>query len=425
MKNYVLEKDFEKAYNYYTAVGKFYLKSGEVVDDGEARLCRHTPNSHQILIDGVFVPFFTRSYSHAFSKRSAMSSLHIETHHMGTIYYCEHCGSMYDLASLSHSNGLCHCEMITCRYCGEILTDEDEKADGIHKACEVKEKAQTISYSTKPLPIFEDGENRSKKLHFGFELEVEPSDRYTTSSVGRREDIASEVWKILDGDLNGDGKKQVYFKMDGSLRESGLEIITQPKTLNYWVENEDKLKAVCDVVAGEKWRSHDGGNCGLHIHLDRAYFDGESAYHQAKMIFFVGMLWDDFLRLSRRDKGHTMYCERNIIESCDDWAIIKRSATDRRNAVNIQPQNTIELRFFRGSLIADTLIASMDIACALAKLSMHYKLSTLKEKTKEHGIALLYKFLSTDVGKAYFKRKFSDKTKILEAVEKFEQGGAM
>jgi hypothetical protein len=120
-------------------------------------------------------------------------------------------------------------------------------------------------------------------------------------------------------------------------------------------------------LVGLGYISHDGGQCGLHVHLSRAYLGPAGGQ---KLIFLTEAYHDEFFRFSRRtNPGWKNWCQRYLdhrptIEECHGIV-----GLDKYKAVNLLNSETIELRFFRGTLIYQTFLASIQMADTLADIA--------------------------------------------------------
>ena len=118
-------------------------------------------------------------------------------------------------------------------------------------------------------------------LFIGIELEVDGGDD--------PEECATEIKRVA-----GD---RLYFEHDGSLSWNGIEIISHPHTLSEFknIPWADVLKT-CESYG---YKSHDAGNCGLHIHMSRAFF-GQNNHEQrgnlSKLVWFYDKYYDELFK---------------------------------------------------------------------------------------------------------------------------------
>jgi L-rhamnose mutarotase len=236
--------------------------------------------------------------------------------------------------------------------CNSCYSDRygDDDDDGSNSSRDV-----IRSYNYKPTPKFfkvSDNDN----VYLGIELEVERGD----SSV-RHDDMA----KMIDNDF-------LYFKSDGSLSD-GFEIVTHPMTISYIKKHKNVWADILNLLRSNKYRSYHTRTCGMHIHISKNAFTTWHLYRFMK--FFVDN--SDFVtKISQRK-----------IENLDRWAALtdnpsesykeftqdrlmykakKKSGNDKRYlAVNLQNDNSVEIRIFRGTLNDSSFFKNIEFVQAL------------------------------------------------------------
>ena len=272
---------------------------------------------------------------------------------------CEDCGSEVPRDDLSDVGQLvyrwvcpnCVEECHTCNECGDVVeTLRDSMCEGcFERACDLVEDLLE-GYSYKPDHIFFGEGDR----FFGIELETEPRDEeYEDIEMVREvQDYVSE-W--------------AYLKHDGSLCDGGFELVTHPMTLEHHLEKF--TPELFKTIRGADYVSHTNGNCGLHIHISRTAFKSDLAI--VKLLEFVYGNYDNIVSKLGRRKEITRYCLENEISSCplSIDRIFESNSRERYHAINTQNSDTIELRFFRGTLIRDTFISAVQFADVLVNLA--------------------------------------------------------
>lgn len=187
-------------------------------------------------------------------------------------------------------------------------------------------------------------------LYLGFELEVDNTNE-------NNNDIARSV---LDEDIHN----MLHCEKDASVE---FEFISQPATLEYHKSmnyNEflfDNLKGKC--------QSHDAGTCGLHVHVNRNFFDDER-YKRLKTI--LEFFKEEIFIFSRRQSWNYEYA--NFGDKIAKKEITIKKSTDKKaygHSVWFNENNpkTLEFRMFRGTLIFETFIATLELVhniCILA-----------------------------------------------------------
>ena len=176
------------------------------------------------------------------------------------------------------------------------------------------------------------------------------------------------------------GDDRIVCKEDGSL-DDGCEIVTQPMSAAYHLAPLDDLggrrlwDTILDTCAEHGARSHNGGNCGLHIHVSRTWLDTDD-----KVTTFIRLIqghaaeWQVF---SRRHLDNMSYCSLDtdyqsgisLGDSPRDKRRKTRKKTGHHTAINCENRATVELRLWRGTLVKQTLRATIEATAALALIA--------------------------------------------------------
>lgn len=293
---------------------------------------------------------------------------------------CTDCGQWFTPDHISRSDAYhdicdnCADDWCTCANCGEVLRLDDAVYDG--EDCEyycsdcAPERSAVHEYGYKPDPIFgttdaDDGRlyYRGEALTFGIELECDDGE-----SVA---DAVSDIAGVTD---------RAYCKHDGSLSE-GYEIVTHPGTLA-WHRERFPWAEVCYASRSNGFRSHDTNTCGLHVHVGRDQLGVSSAKTAAKMALIMARLKDWFVRFSRRggESRWAAYLAPYKLPADDEEALDsvyqRLRSHGRYLAVNVQPGATVEVRIFRGSLVPETVLASIEL---VSNLTLYARDRTLEE----------------------------------------------
>lgn len=191
-------------------------------------------------------------------------------------------------------------------------------------------------------------------MFLGIELEVDYLD-----SVN---DLADDLMREF-------GYERLECKEDGSLSDDGLEIVSQPMTALYHL-NSDMWVRILDLVRQYGGKSHDAGDCGLHIHISRKFFKDHDAVYRLDRLFH--RFKDELVNFSRRtcfgycrlydDDLHEI---KDVAERKAKWEE-EKSWQDRYQAVNDKNTNTVEIRLWRGTLNDETFRATVEMTAALA-----------------------------------------------------------
>jgi len=284
------------------------------------------------------------NYSDRYNYYSVQGTTYCESCYEDNAYYCEDCDEYFN------NEDSCNCDNnLTSRCCRG-----SRQGVGVHE------------YNCKPDPIFK-GSNKHG-VYLGFELETE-----FTHGIDEASSYASTA---LDG--------VAYLKHDGSLNH-GFEIVTHPHTHLEYRENSTLLWDTIDTLRKTyRARSWDTDTCGLHVHISRKGFTSGAhlhrfiafVYHNAPtMIKFAG-------RKSRFARFNDVYTfdeyDRPIFSLKHKVGDPNRNASERYSAVNTQNSNTIELRFFRGTMNTSGVLSALDLTQAMVEYTRELRLDDVK-----------------------------------------------
>ena len=180
---------------------------------------------------------------------------------------------------------------------------------------------------------------------------------------------------------------EFYYERDGSLSYGGFEIITAIHT--FQSIKSMKWREILRTIQDYGFVSHNGGKCGLHIHVGRKYFgDTENAQNNAigKIYSFYSLFWDDIVKASRRTSFG--YCSNPSSEKpgyelkeqiekepskARHWAFTKASLKQGNHGLALNNSNfgTFEFRLGRGTLFYESFMAWIDFTLTIAKNSRH------------------------------------------------------
>lgn len=289
-------------------------------------------------------------------------------------YKCDRCNRIVSRGTMHVAEGnVCtECAVAlgykVCEKCGRVHYEEGvlcfkcfcEKIDE-----ELKSGGYNIKrYGYKPSARFygESAENR----FFGVELEITA---WEDNELDRDFTLARKILRDYLGD-------RAYYKYDSSLNDdgcAGFEIVTHPHSKEEFLSLD--WENVCSRLIERGYTSHDGGLCGLHVHISREGFGSTEAKQEnaiAKMIYFYDTFIADVERVARR--ANSRWATPNGTAGSVSKAKDKgKKANERYNSesryhnVNITNGKTIEVRVFRGTLNADTLRATIDFVATIAR----------------------------------------------------------
>lgn len=190
----------------------------------------------------------------------------------------------------------------------------------------------------------------------GFELEMEAVNCERYEGVQLANDIFNN-W--------------CYFKEDGSLN-NGFEMVSHPMSLDI-VRNTfpwERLRELSQVGM----RSAQTRTCGLHIHINKSFF----AENPTTMYRFMSMFYsnaEQWKKVAGRSESTyaswSEYEQSQMLQYTKHFSRKQHHAnSDRYVALNLQNRNTIELRFFKGTLRPESFIARLEAVHAVAQYAL-------------------------------------------------------
>ena len=265
---------------------------------------------------------------------------------------CDGCGHAYPSEELEHTDyGECYCPDCSCRnHLHEYGYTPDIKFFGGN------------AWDVKP-PLF-----------MGVELE--------TDSGWDQGEYAADLDEIL-------GFADHFWMTEDSSLDNGVEITGHPMTLAYHVSLRPLYEEIAEVAKRHRYVSHNSGNCGLHVHVNRRFFGKSGILQDAggyKMLRMLQRFEKQFMIFSRRkddywchfnkERGETYVPEDKVCinkkpsrfyDGREQFGELKMAQLMVGNehghaqALNFQHRNTFEFRIFRGTLKWTTYFASLGL----------------------------------------------------------------
>ena len=292
-------------------------------------------------------------------------------------FFCERCNNY-----LSHANHSDH-YFEGSDYCddciGSVATwcEDHEEFESYSDGCGDNNRySQTDhatilkSYNYKPEPVFYGTDKHG--LFIGIELEIESPDGNS------RQSRDANVYAHQELEL---GHNYAYMKQDGSL-DTGFEIVTYPFSYDFITSDKFKpfLSALDTLREDHGMRSwdivrRDSSNRGLvpanglHLHVSRAGF--KNGLHIHKFLYLIYSNVEGMVKFAGR--VNPRYATFQDVWSFDDYGrpyrdLSSKSKQDNNNegtrhsAVNMNNKDTIELRWFRGTLNPKSVLARIELA---------------------------------------------------------------
>ncbi len=218
-----------------------------------------------------------------------------------------------------------------------------------------------------------------RMLYLGTEIEIDGFDR--------RDDYASAIINTMTK-----GKRLAYAMRDGSLND-GFEIGVMPATLDYHMHEMDYANGF-DTAVRIGFRAHETETCGLHVHINRSFLGDtktEQNYRSALMALILERNWDDVVKFARRDYSHIERWADKQDLGADVYQtdtheqlgnkMKRKYGKDKYVAINMQHNQSVEIRIFRGTLKVDTYLATLQFVSNLAHYVMQADLSSAQRTT--------------------------------------------
>ena len=243
----------------------------------------------------------------------------------------------------------------------------------------------------------EEDDIKDNIICFAFELEVTQDvniDYDYSYNNHSPEDLADR--------LNQEFGNLFVYERDSSI-DNGVEIISQPMSLKFYLANLNKFKKMIEICKEFKYISHDSGKCGLHIHFSRSAFGfnkkdydkyvekiGNKIYKVEKLrinktieniCLILETYKNEFIKISGRNEYQIQrWCSFETVDNNSDIleikSIIKEKFrgrnTNRRKVVNTNNEKTIEIRLCRGTLLWESLHTKILLMYHLVDIARNY-----------------------------------------------------
>lgn len=287
--------------------------------------------------------------------------------------YCDRCDARYDDNRVSFYT-LNDTDESMCEYCASNnyswCDDHNAYYDDECYECGSDPRSNINDYSYKPDPEFIGTDKHN--LYFGIEVET-------------------EVWGDLGEAARAIGMEtSFYLKNDSSIgantRRKGFEVVSHPHTLDAWMTPDNPMiRYLEDIRRNFTARSWDAeSSCGLHIHISRAGFGSGAHTHR-----FLSLVYSNAIEMSKLGgrKGSS-YAKFSDVYKFDDYGrpyrdfrdkIHNHRMTERYSAVNTLNRETIELRWFQGTLKRDGILANIQLAHAMVEYTRYLTVAQVRE----------------------------------------------
>lgn len=244
-------------------------------------------------------------------------------------------------------------QTFNCIDCATTCVDALLRQDNICLPCLERTQAASmplidvnVSYdeghNNLPLHFFDKREFDPKApIHFGFELEVEFRDY---------ENTRGSLWDSYCNRIKDKvGGGHLMYKRDGSLSGGGLELVSQPMTLNYmhYINIFENIESFKEDLIG-----FHSSSTGFHVHMSRKNF---TPFHFYKFMMFTYKHKD--LRDCIAQRANSSYARDPGLTTKDlshkVYLHAKGRTGERYELINCNNRTTFEMRYFKSNLRAD------------------------------------------------------------------------
>lgn len=269
----------------------------------------------------------------------------------GDVAQCEYCGNYSAETTYSYARErtlcqTCYNDSWECDECGV------EMQEGYEHECYRENDSVIYHYSYKPTPVFFGNSN----YYFGLELEVEDNSGWGCESGAQT---------VIDKLGN-----RVYCKSDGSLSE-GFEIVSHPHSLEEWQSLD---LSVLETLRRRGFRSWDTSTCGIHVHVSRTAFRKNGKRDEGHELRFQKLIYDNQYHvcgIAGRKSSYAQFEDKGKLVPK-----VKYGQTSARyEAINVENDNTLEVRVFRGSLRPQRVLSAIEFIHSAVEYTRNMKIN--------------------------------------------------
>ena len=212
-------------------------------------------------------------------------------------------------------------------------------------------------------------------LHFGVEIETDfhkNQEEYDNDIILENNGFASLVHMIGSGIPK---TNLFYCKTDGSLSDNGIEIVSHPFSWSFWrAYGQEIYDTLFSAVISSGYASAESYEGGMHIHISKGAVKRDQLL---KLLWFIYECPTFIKVIAQRDSHYSKVTWESLTGRNPDTFSRKRnlltpiarkkfsSNAHRYTAVNLQNSETIEFRFFNGTLNIMTLSKAIEFLHSL------------------------------------------------------------
>lgn len=309
-----------------------------------------------------------------------------ETCYENRTWYCESCSTTYSdsydytyvqdqaMCEGCYENGAWYCDECSEHYFDDQECDCGNTGSTPRSSCGCR--GAIHSYGCKQ-PIEFKGVSKHG-LYLGLELECE-----IRRDLNDASQYASEALKGI-AILKHDGS--IGNKNGQRVGDDGFEIVTQPHTHHEFRHNSQALWSAIDnlrtIHGARAWDAK--SDCGIHIHISRAGFS--SGAHTHRFLTLIYKNSEQMMKFAGRKSSYARFNDCYTFDEYDKPIFSlkhkvgnpRHNNTERYSAVNTQNRDTLELRFFRGTMNSSGVLATLDMAHAMVEYTRNLRLDDVK-----------------------------------------------
>lgn len=337
--------------------------------------------------------------------------------------YCGHCGYTYYLKDLVIGEGIRNQDWIVkdtyicnrcakttiCDSCGkETLVPYGHGSQNLCLSCYEDQKL-VHDHTYRPFHIrylkgSKEGAVSEQALRFGVEIEAENVNSFVDRSA------MSALIK------DRFGYDWLYCVHDGTVR-GGSEFVSYPFTWQHFLETRDKWIEFFLLLQKHQWTGN-GSRCGFHVHTTKAAWTSYQLYKLCKFIYEPNN--HPFITAIAQRQFNRFCCiDENDAAAIADLAKLKKNKSpEHYNAINLNSSQTIEFRFFQGSLEPWYFFKNVEFVKSLYDYTQTYNVKQMN--TKDYTAHIL-----SNKKKYYYLRTFIEEYVIGTAFKKQKKKNEM
>lgn len=267
---------------------------------------------------------------------------------------------------------------------------------------------------------FMEDENERDNILFGFELEAREDDSNYVENQLSPEQVACKLEEEF-------GNLFVY-ERDSSIGR-GVEIISQPMTMNYYMTHIDLFKKLLKMLEEMNYVSTKGNKCGLHIHFNRKALGFNSNEFELlknkvgslnrtvlldhkranatieNIVSIMEVFKEELIKISGRNESSVnRWCKFETSNGAEIKEIKKcakeksKCGGDRYRVVNTTNEKTVEIRLCRGTLMWQSFNTRIHLMYNIVNIARNLQgLVSIKKlimyKNNWETIHMMYKYI--------------------------------